>query len=524
MRRWIHSRSNARIARIGEEVARLAPAPSGRPVLFFNASTRLLGVSLNAGFQQAVDWAVRMSGTPTLHFACQAGLSRCVLGTDRDDPQALPPCSGCIAQSRALQANNDTRWFIYRADTRLATTLAGLDLAGLSALVWEGAPLGALCLPSMRWVLRRHNLLDDEPTRFLYRQYILSAWRVMAELEPVLDQANPRAQVVFNGMFYPEAAARWLARKRGIRVVSHEVGLRPMTAYFTTGDATAYPIDIPETFELSDEQNARLDAYLEQRLQGNFSMAGVRFWPEMRGLDAAFLDRLANFKQVVPVFTNVIFDTSQPHSNVVFPHMFAWLDTTLEIARKHPETLFVIRAHPDEARPGKSSRESVADWAQRSGALNLPNVIFVDATEYFSSYELIQRSKFVMVYNSTIGLEASIMGAAVLCAGKARFTQLPTVFFPATQEDYRRQAEAFLNTGNVLVPGAFQRNARRFLYYQLFKTSLPFDALLEEDGVWNGYVRFKDLRAADFDPANSLALRTVVDGILNGGDFLLPEK
>lgn len=116
------------------------------------------------------------------------------------------------------------------------------------------------------------------------------------------------------------------------------------------------------------------------------------------------------------------------------------------------------------------------------------------------------------------------MGAAVLCAGKARFTQLPTVFFPATQEDYRRQAEAFLNTGNVLVPGAFQRNARRFLYYQLFKTSLPFDALLEEDGVWNGYVRFKDLRAADFDPANSLALRTVVDGILNGGDFLLPEK
>jgi hypothetical protein len=35
-----------------------------------------------------------------------------------------------------------------------------------------------------------------------------------------------------------------------------------------------------------------------------------------------------------------------------------------------------------------------------------------------------------MIYNSTIGMEAAIMGAPVLCAGKARFTQLDTVFFP----------------------------------------------------------------------------------------------
>ena len=94
-------------------------------------------------------------------------------------------------------------------------------------------------------------------------------------------------------------------------------------------------------------------------------MAGVRFWPEMRGLDEDFLARLAQFKQVVPVFTNVIFDTSQPHSNVVFPHMFAWLDLILELVRAHPETLFVMRAHPDESRPGKASRESVANWVQR---------------------------------------------------------------------------------------------------------------------------------------------------------------
>jgi hypothetical protein len=523
-RRWVHARSNERILRLGEQVAQAAlPDAGARPVVFFNASTRLLGLSLNAAFQQAAAWSVRLAGVPVVHFVCQGGMSRCVLGTDREDPKALPPCPGCIAQSRPLYQNSDAHWFIYKADPILEPVLQRLDLQTLTALVWEGVPLGALCLPALRWVLRRHHLVDDEPTGSLLREYILSAWRVAQEFGALLDKVNPRAVVIFNGMFYPEAVVRWLSRRNGVRVISHEVGLRPFSAFFSTGEATAYPIDIPEEFELSPEQDARLDAYLEQRVQGNFSMAGIRFWPEMRRLDESFLARLAQFKQVVPVFTNVIFDTSQPHSNTVFPHMFEWLDLVLEIIHAHPETLFVVRAHPDESRPGKASTESVADWARRNRLVTLRNVVYVDSRETFSSYELIQRSKFVMVYNSTIGLEASLMGAPVLCGGKARFTQLPTVFFPSTPDDYHRQAEAFLAAEKIMVPPAFKRNARRFLYYQLYKASLPFDALLEEDGVWPGYVRFKELTAQAFDPHNSAVLRTVVEGILEGKPFLLDE-
>jgi hypothetical protein len=107
-------------------------------------------------------------------------------------------------------------------------------------------------------------------------------------------------------------------------------------------------------------------------------------------------------------------------------------------------------------------------------------VLFVDANEYFSSYELIQRSKFVMVYNSTIGLEASLLGAPVLCGGRARFTQLPTVFFPSTAQDYHQMAEEFLAVETIEVPPEFRRNARRFLHYQLFRTSLPFGDLLRK--------------------------------------------
>lgn len=513
-----------RIQKIIRAVEENAPPAAGkRPVVFFNASTRLGGLSLNAAFSLITSWAMRLSGVPVVYFVCDSGMSRCVLGTNRDDVNALPPCRECVAFSRRIFSDKMTHSFVYHPDPVLERALSDLDLRALEAFVFHDLPLGELVAPSLRWVLRRHHLIDDPATRFLFRQYILSAWGIAGEFTRLLDDLDPAAVVLFNGMFYPEAVAKTIARRRGVGAISHEVALRPLTGFFTTGEATAYPIDIPEDFELTPAQEARLDAYLEQRFRGKFSMAGVQFWPEMNGLSQEFWRHAAGFRQVVPVFTNVIFDTSQGHANVVFPHMFAWLESVLEIIRAHPETLFVLRAHPDETRTGKASRESVADWVAQKRVIELPNVLFIAPDEYLSSYELIQRSKFIMVYNSTIGLEASLLKVPVLCAGKARFTQLPTVYFPETPQAFSSMAEEFLSTEKIEVPLEFNRNARRFLYTQLYRTAIPFDAFLEENGIWQGYVRVKEFPWQALLPQNSPSMQVVVEGILAGKPFLLDD-
>src|SRR6185369_9957513 len=138
--------------------------------------------------------------------------------------------------------------------------------------------------------------------------------------------------------------------------------------------------------------------------------------------------------------------------------------------------------------------------------------------ETLSSYELILKSKFVMVYNSTIGLEAAIMGMPVLCAGKARFTQYPTVFFPQMVEDVRRKMKEMLEAQSIDVPLEFKRNARRFLYYQLFKTSLPFDEFLEPS------VRTTQAKLKSFvldELVNAESVNVILDGVLKNEEFLL---
>jgi capsular polysaccharide biosynthesis protein len=523
--------NNLKIAGVAKKVARQSPSPSGAPVAFFKASTGIDDLSWNSGFHLLASWALRLKGIPVTYFACHSGMSHCVLGTNRDHVHKAPPCKSCIYQSRTLykdlpmfqHSNVQTsrvNWFDYQRDPQLAAAIERLSLQDLMIFEWQNIPLGALCLPGLRWILRIHHLNDDENTRYLLREYILSAWNVAQKFSKFLDETNPRAVIVFNGQFYPEATARYVAQQCGIRVITHEVGLQPASAFFTEGEATAYPIHIPDEFELNDGQNAKLDAYLAKRFQGDFSMAGIKFWAEMKGLDQSFLQKAAGFKQIVPIFTNVIFDTSQPHANRVFKDMFDWLDMALEVIRAHPETLFVIRAHPDELRVRKSSRETVEGWVSSRGVDKELNVIFVSPRETLSSYELIQRSKFVMVYNSTIGLEASILGAAVLCAGKARFTQYPTVFFPQTIEAVRGKMKEFLEAEKVEVPPEFKRNARRFLYYQLFRTSLPFGDFLEPS------VRTTQTRLKSFELEHlmeSEAIKVILEGVLEGGDFLLKE-
>ena len=521
--------NNLKIARMAKLVARRSPPASGAPVVFFKVSTGIDDLSWNSGFHLLASWALRLKGIPIAYFACHSGMSHCVLGTNRDHVHKAPPCKSCIYQSKTLYTGirskvgghlTHVEWFDYQRDNQLAQALENLSVPDLMTFEWENIPLGALCLPGLRWILRIHHLNDDKNTRYLLREYILSAWNVAQKFSSFMDETKPRAVVVFNGQFFPEAIARFIAQKRGTRVITHEVGLQPASAFFTEGEATAYPIHIPDEFELKDEQNAKLDAYLAKRFQGDFTMAGIRFWADMKGLDKLFLQKAADFKQIVPVFTNVIFDTSQPHANTVFEDMFDWLDMTLAIIRAHPETLFVIRAHPDELRVRKSSRETVAGWVASHRVDQEPNVVFVGPNESLSSYELIQKSKFVMVYNSTIGLEASIMGAAVLCAGKARFTQYPTVFFPQKTDEVRRKIKEFLDAEKIEIPAEFKRNARRFLYYQLFRTSLPFGDFLEPS-VRTTQTRLKTFQLNELIEADSI--KVIVEGLLEGGDFLLKD-
>jgi hypothetical protein len=237
-------------------------------------------------------------------------------------------------------------------------------------------------------------------------------------------------------------------------------------------------------------------------------MAGVKFWSEMQDLPEGMLRKSAGYKQVVSIFTNVIFDTSQMNSNVVFPDMFAWLDELVEVFHAHPETLFVLRAHPDEARPGKASRESVTMWFEKKAG-GISNMVFIPPHEGVNSYKLIQLSKFILIYNSNIGLEAMLLGVPVLAAGQAPFTAFETVFYEPNRSSYFDRLKLWLTASHLDDTPERWRNVRRFLYHRTFRFSIPFNDFLESTQPV-GYVRLKKF------PLSLLTQSATAQAILGG--------
>ena len=192
------------------------------PVIFFNASTRLSGLSQNAGFSLITSLALRINKVPTHFFVCNRGLRPCVLGTDKKDPTKEPPCGECLRTSRLILGKKNVHYFPFNFCHEISREIAGFNLNQLLTYTYEDIPLGKLVLPSMRWILRKHHLSDTKANRMLAQSYIQSAWNVYQEFAKLIESIHPQSVVVFNGMFFPEAVARLTAQRQNVPVYSHE--------------------------------------------------------------------------------------------------------------------------------------------------------------------------------------------------------------------------------------------------------------------------------------------------------------
>src|SRR5512145_1891437 len=131
-RRFVRHANNARIALMALRVLSLAPQPKAmRPIAFFKASSGLDDFSWNSAFHLLTSWGLRLQGVPVAYFACDHGMSRCVLGTNRDDPAQNPPCRSCVYQDHTLYTATQLNWFNFERSMELEAAIKDLSLAKL---------------------------------------------------------------------------------------------------------------------------------------------------------------------------------------------------------------------------------------------------------------------------------------------------------------------------------------------------------------------------------------------------------
>ncbi len=320
------------------------------------------------------------------------------------------------ARLRFLRLGTDTLDAIAEGLGPRCTTLPLRPLAGLGALLRRrgvGAGLGeiaralfrpraedraAVWLNIRRRAIRLPGLFDHAPVLAVYsavkRLEALGLRHAIAgTLEAEAARPDPAVSLVFNGSKYPEIILAQEAAKRRLPRLFLENGHLPGTFQMDPCGINAAAC-LPRDPAFYRQAAAR---YAEEALP---RAVGERAAKLRHAAEATLPERFVFVPFQVPSDVQVL-----RHSPWIrdMGHFHAEL---VAAADRNPDVTFVIKEHPSWKRPIAGKVPSH------------PRVIFANGAR---TPELIRRADAVLTINSTVGIEALVLGRKVIVLGEAIF-------------------------------------------------------------------------------------------------------
>ena len=484
--------------------------------------TKVLIMSFRAwtshlAWETTIAQALRHRGARCEFFFCGGGLPICEIGWPAAENGK--PCEFCAPYTAAMIDAAKFPRISLNDVVPEQERQSILDRVGAAAesggpILPEGVSLDEMVEQSLVWHFRSGTLPDTPEVRRARRDFLAGA-AVMAVAAPrLLDRVKPDVVLMVNGQFYEERIVREEAAARSVRVVTYEVGAQRGTLFFSEGIAPDYDISglwkDEKAIPLSEEEDQLVEEALESRRGGG-------------GLSRQFYRRTTDFHEsgdrpLLALFTNVSWDTAVTGKSFAFPTMFDWVAASIRHAQRHPVDL-VIRVHPAESRwPKLESRERLASFVAREFPALPTNVRIVRPEDSVDSYALMRRAAGILVFSSTVGLEAAASGRAVAVAGKTHYRGRGFTIDVESPEEY---GALFDDLTWTQPDAARQALARKYAYLFFFQAIVPFPSVVEEEP---SEPIFTFSSVADLVPGCDPALDFIAERILAGGPFWLPES
>lgn len=449
-------------------------APSGSAdVLFFTVR----GWYAHVGTESVIAKGLAAYGVSSAFYLCGGRLSQCDFKPGSDPYVTKPLCRRCtglgerITEAAGFEtfslASVSERGALDRAQA-LVGSLTRLELLGFR---YKDVPIGDVVIPSVLHSLLRSSIGEDEVSVRVLRGFVASAIVTADACEQLLRRHRPKVVVMCNGLFFSEAIMLVLAQRAGSRVVTYERGVRPNTTIWAV-DRPVVPFDLDNLWNqvrdlpLSNAQDDELQKMLQERRAGVVGAQDI--WPVMSEAQVH-----GQGGSTTVLFTNVTWDTAVFKAAAAFEDMGSWIRETVEVYRSLPSHRLVIRIHPAEVRLGlNASREPVREMLLADRKPLPANVQVVGPHDSTSSYDLIDKADRVLVFASTIGVEAAASGKAVIVAGNAHYRGRGFTDDPVNIRDYQEMLRKVKSESG----DAHDRReiARRYAYTFFFRFHVDF--------------------------------------------------
>ena len=359
----------------------------------------------------------------------------------------------------------------------------------LKKVTWDGFDLGFGVYSSLVDMVNNYNPCMKTHA-LLVERLLLDAWRTYESALQHIRQGKYDCVYIFNGRF--AAARAWLraCQKTDTQFITHERTLDLEKVFLFPNsiphDPAPYATRIHafwDSAQKSLEITARGREFFEERPKGK-SSGWVSFVRSQKlgvlpeGIEQAgykvgfFATTECEFSGVQDGTANRLYSTQAE----------AFYEIALRAAQEDRDSRFFLRLHPNSVNEG-------IRWWESEPFRQLSNLIIIPADSAVSTYDLIQALDKVVVFRSTVGIEATYWGKPSIALAPPFYGGIDAVYEPQSRDEaYRLVLEplapkdqinaikyaTFMLDGGVALP-----HSKALNYFTLSFKGEPLDARRE---------------------------------------------
>lgn len=149
-------------------------------------------------------------------------------------------------------------------------------------------------------------------------------------------------------------------------------------------------------------------------------------------LPANWKDKKKNIVFFTGSFTEFAAIDKANSADILFNNQFEAVWEIANHLKNHQEYCFYVRIHPNTKQRYRREYEKWNELMKEMKAIAL----FIDGDEPVDSYELAKASDKVIVYMSSVGIEAAFLGTPSIVIGNSRYRRLGSTYSPSSKEEF----------------------------------------------------------------------------------------
>ena len=251
----------------------------------------------------------------------------------------------------------------------------------------------------------------------------------------VLGDAHYDVVLTPGGVWGPSGVWAYCALESGSRLASFDSGGYGTLMLSVDGIAAKLQ-DIPYAFRLL---KARSKSVEEEVFIRKSALKEIEL---RRGGADGFASQIKSTEKVSSTYRNGVllalnssWDSAALGVHAVFDNSVEWIIETVKFLLENTTAQIIVRQHPAErleiARTSDNYRSLLGE---NFGACQ--RLHFIAADDPINSYELLEQIDLVLVYTSTIGIEAAHMGKVVITPSNSYYSELGFVIKAKTLDQY----------------------------------------------------------------------------------------